>query len=205
MGVIFQLCNGCFYFWCLPLLILIFHSCYSCAFSCPTCWWCFGLLCSRYCVVRWCCCVNQRFMPLFYVFMFLCLAAVDCSILGTIGVDIVDNCWVGCVIDIVWCKLLFLMFSGTLDISVSNVVVVGVAAIDVLWWIERSVIWIICLISSDMLPLPKFLIALAQYSISVITLSACVMVGWVIFLCIKCTVSVNCLLLVNFMWHLCVR
>ena len=34
-------------------------------------------------------------------FLFLCLATVECSTLGTTGVDIVDNCWVGCVIDIV--------------------------------------------------------------------------------------------------------
>ena len=74
-------------------------------------------------------------------FMFLCLATVDCSTLGTAGVDLVVNYVVGCVIDPV-CRvlLLLLMFSGTLDLSGSNVVVVGVAAIYVLWWVARSVI-----------------------------------------------------------------
>ena len=34
-------------------------------------------------------------------FMILSSATVDCSTLETTGVDIVDNFWVGCVIDIV--------------------------------------------------------------------------------------------------------
>ena len=34
-------------------------------------------------------------------FLILCLATTDFSTLGTTGVDIVDNCWVGCVIDLV--------------------------------------------------------------------------------------------------------
>ena len=33
------------------------------------------------------------------VFLFLCLATFDCSTLGTTGVDILNNCWTGCVID----------------------------------------------------------------------------------------------------------
>ena len=33
-------------------------------------------------------------------FLILCLATVDCPTLETTGVDIVDNFWVGCVIDI---------------------------------------------------------------------------------------------------------
>ena len=41
----------------------------------------------------------------------------------------------GCVIDIVWCVLFLLVLSVTLDLVGSNVVVVGVSAIDVLWWI----------------------------------------------------------------------
>ena len=34
-------------------------------------------------------------------FLVLSSATVDCSALGTTGVDIVDNCWVDCVIDLV--------------------------------------------------------------------------------------------------------
>ena len=48
------------------------------------------------------------------------------------------------------------------------------------------------------------LIALAQSDISAITLSACVMVGRVRFLWIKCIVYVKRSLLVDFMLHLCV-
>ena len=36
-----------------------------------------------------------------FFFLILCLATVDCSTLVTNGVDIVDNYWVGCVIDLV--------------------------------------------------------------------------------------------------------
>ena len=77
-----------------------------------------------------------------FFFLFLCLAIVDCSALGTAGMDIVGNCLVVCVIDIVWRVLLLLLFSGTLNIFGSNVFVVGVSAIYVLWWIARSVILI---------------------------------------------------------------
>ena len=62
-----------------------------------------------------------------------------------------------------------------------------------------------CFISLDPFPLPKFLMDLAQSDISDITLSACVMVGRVSFLWLKCIVSMNFLLLVVFMWHLCVK
>ena len=100
---------------------------------------------------------------------------------------------------------MLLLFSGTLALSGLYVVAVGVVAIYVLWWIVLSVSQTSCLISLDPLPLPKFLIDLAQYDISAITLSACVMVGRVSFLWLKCTVSVNRLFLVVFMWHICVR
>ena len=62
-----------------------------------------------------------------------------------------------------------------------------------------------CFISLDPFPLPKLLMDLAQSDISDITLSACVMVGRVSFLWLKCIVSMNFLLLVVFMWHLCVK
>ena len=101
--------------------------------------------------------------------------------------------------------LLLLVFSGTLNLSGSNICVLGFSAIYVLCWIARSVILISWLISSDPLPLPKFFIALEQSSIAAITLSECVMVVRVRFLCIKCIVSMKRLLLVDFMWHLCVR
>ena len=97
------------------------------------------------------------------------------------------------------------MVSGALEISRSHAIVVGVAAIDGFWWIALSVIWTSCCISSDPLPLPKFLVALAQYSIAAITLSTCVMLGCVNFPWLKFTVSVNHSFLVVFIWHLCVR
>ena len=34
-------------------------------------------------------------------FLSLCLVTVDCYTLGTTGVDIVNKCWVDCVIDLV--------------------------------------------------------------------------------------------------------
>ena len=98
-----------------------------------------------------------------------------------------------------------MLFSGTLKIAGSDAVVLVVSAIDGLWWIDLSVIRKSCFILLETLPLPKFLMALAQSAIAAITLSACVMVGRVIFLWLKCTVSVNRSLLVVFMWHRCVR
>ena len=134
-------------------------------------------------------------------FIILCLATVDCSTLVTTGVDIVDQCWVDFVIDLVWCDLLLVLVSVTLKLAV----VVGVAAICGSWWIDFSASQTSCFISLDPLSLPKFLMALAQYAISAITLSACVMVGRVSFLWLQCTVSVNRSFLVVFIWHLCVR
>ena len=72
--------------------------------------------------------------------MILCLAIVDCSTLITTGVDTVKMFWVGCVIDLVCHGLLVLLFSGTLEISGSDAVVVGVAAMASFWWISLSVI-----------------------------------------------------------------
>ena len=74
------------------------------------------------------------------LFMCLRLTFVDYSTLGTDGVDIVVNWVFGCVIDLVWRVLLLLVYSGTLEIVGSHVVVAGVAAIDVLCSIARSVI-----------------------------------------------------------------
>ena len=125
------------------------------------------------------------------------LAAVDCSTLGTTGVDIVDKCWVDCVIDLVWRELLLVLVRCTLRLAGLCAVVVGVAAICSSWWIDLFMSRISFLFRS--LPLPKFLMALAQYAIATITLSECVMVGRVSFLWLKCTVSVNRSLLVVFM------
>ena len=125
-------------------------------------------------------------------FMILCLATVDCSTLGNIGVDIVDKFWVDCVIDLVWRELLLVLVSGTLELAGLFAVVVGVTAICGPWWIAFSVSLTSCFILSDPLPLPNLLMALAQSSIDAITLSACVMVGHVCFMFLKCTVSVNC-------------
>ena len=73
-------------------------------------------------------------------FLFLCLVIVDCSTLGTAGMDIVGICLVGFFIDLVWHVLLLLILRGTLYLAGSRVVVVGVYAIDVLWCIARSMI-----------------------------------------------------------------
>ena len=142
---------------------------------------------------------------LYIYFLSLCLATVDCATLRNTGVDIVDKCWVCCVIDIDWHELLLLLFSGTFKLSGSHAVVVGVIAIYDLWWIAFPVIWKSCFILSDTFLLPKFLMDLAQYYIAAITLSACVMVVRVSFLLLKCTVYVNRSLLVGFMWHLYAR
>ena len=97
------------------------------------------------------------------------------------------------------------LFSGTLELAGSHAAVVGVSAIYALWWIAFSVIRKSYLISSDPLPLPKFVMALAQSSISAIAFSAYVMVVRVSSLWIKCTVYVNHSFLVVFMWHLFVQ
>ena len=98
-----------------------------------------------------------------------------------------------------------MLVSGTLELSGAYDVVVGVTAIYDLWWISFSVIRKSCFISSDPLPLPKFLMALAQSDIAAITLSLCVMVVRVSLLWLNCTVSVNRSLVVVFIWPLCVQ
>ena len=94
-----------------------------------------------------------------------------------------------------------LVYSGILELAGASVVVV----FYVLFCIALSVILINWRISLPPFPSPKFLIALVQSAISAITLSSCMMVGRVSFLWLKCMVSVKCSLLVDFMWHLCVR
>ena len=82
------------------------------------------------------------------LFMCLRLTFVESYTLGTAGVDIVGNWGFGYVIDLVWrvllllllLLLLFLVYSGTLKLVGSHVVVEGVAAIYVLSCIARSVI-----------------------------------------------------------------
>ena len=73
-------------------------------------------------------------------FLCLCLTIINCSTLVTAGVDSVGNCYVGCVIYLVWRVLLLLVFSVTLNLAGSNSVVVGVAEIDAFCWIAHSVI-----------------------------------------------------------------
>ena len=103
------------------------------------------------------------------------------------------------------CYVSLLVYSGTLE-SNGTPVVIGVdVALYVLLCIACSVILSSCRISSPPLPLPKFFIALAQSDIVAITLSAFVMVGRVSFLRLKWMVSVKRLMLVDFMWYLCVR
>ena len=139
-------------------------------------------------------------------FFVLCLrfVFVNFSTLGTDGVDNGGNWRFGCVIDLV-CRVLLLTYSVTLELSGLHVVVVGVVAIDIFCCNARSIIWISCCISLALLLFTKFFIDLAQSAIAAITLSACVMVGQVRLFWLKCIVSVKRLLLVDFMWHLCVR
>ena len=54
--------------------------------------------------------------------------------------DNVGNWGFGCVIGIVCCVLLLLVYSGTLELFDSQVVVISVIAIDVLCYIAHSVI-----------------------------------------------------------------
>ena len=136
---------------------------------------------------------------LFCVYVFF----VDCSTLGTDGVENGGDLGFGCVIDIVFCVLL-LAYIVTLELAGSHVVVVGVVEIGMLCCIACSIIWIIWLIYSDPLLLPNSFIDLAHSDIAAIAFSACVMVGWVRFFLLKCIVSVKLSLLVDFMWHLCV-
>ena len=150
-------------------------------------------------------CAGAVVWNLVVCFVVLCLRFfVDFSTLGTDGVGNWGTWWFGCVIDLV-CRVLLLVYSGTLDHSGAHTVVVGVVAIDVLFCKARSVIWISWRIYPDPLLLPKSFIALAQSTIAAITMSECVMVGWVRFLWLKCIVSVKRSLLVDFMWYRCVR
>ena len=103
------------------------------------------------------------------------------------------------------CRVSLLVYIGTLELAGTPVVIGVDIALYVLPCIARSVILISCRISLLQLTFPKFFIVLAQSAIAVITLSACVMVGQVIFLWLKCMVYVKRLLLVDFMWHRCVR
>ena len=105
--------------------------------SCPARWWCFGRL-SRDLLL----CAGDVVLLVGLCLLVMCLrlAIVDCSTLGTDGVDIVGNWGFGCVIDLAWRVLLLLVYSCTLKLSGLRVVVAGVAAIDVLCFIARSVI-----------------------------------------------------------------
>ena len=124
------------------------------------------------------------------------------STLGTDGLDNWNTWGFGGVIDLV-CHVFLLVYSSTFDIAGAAVVVVGDVVLDVFCFNARSVIWISCRISSPPFLFLKFFIALAQSDIAAITLSACLVVGRVISLWLKCMVSVKCSLLVDFMWHIC--
>ena len=100
---------------------------------------------------------------LFLCFLVRCLwfVFVDSSTLGTDGADNWVTWGFGGVIEIV-CRLLLLVYSGTLELAGASVVVVGADALSVLCCNARSVNWISCRISSPPLLFPKFFIALAQ-------------------------------------------
>ena len=151
-------------------------------------------------------CAGAIVWNLVLCFLVLCLrfVFVDCSTLGTDGVDNWGTWEFVCVLDLV-CRVFLLVYRGTLDLAGAHIVGVVFVATDFVCCNARSVIWISWIISSDPLILTKFLIALVQSAISAIALSACVMVGRVRFLWLKCIVSMKRSLLVDFMWHLCVR
>ena len=75
-------------------------------------------------------------------FLVLCLRLdfVECSTLGTYGVDKVVNCGFVCVIYPVFRMLLLLLYCITLELAGSHIVVVSVVAIYVLCCIAHSVI-----------------------------------------------------------------
>ena len=147
----------------------------------------------------------RSFVVDLYCFFPFTLGTSDCSTLGTTGVNTFETNWVACVIDIVWRGSLLVMFSGTLETDGTDAFVVGVTAMNGLCGSALSVNQTSCYIPSEPFLLPKFLMDLVQSDISAITLSACVMVGRVIFLWLNCPVSVNRSLLVVFIWHRCIQ
>ena len=94
-------------------------------------------------------CFGAVVLKVYLCLLFLCLRLtfIDCSALGTDGVDIVRNWVFGCVVDIVLLVLLLLVYSSTLELVGLHVVVECLATIDVLCSIARSVIWISWFIS----------------------------------------------------------
>ena len=143
---------------------------------------------------------------LFLCFLVRCLwvVFVDWSTLVTHGVDNWGAWGFGGIIYI-FCCVLLMVYSGTLELAGASVVVVGYVSLALLCRNACYVNWISCRISSPPLLLSKFFISLAQSSVAAITLSECVMVGRVIFLWLKWMVYVKSLLLVDFMRHRCVR
>ena len=98
-----------------------------------------------------------------------------------------------------------LVYSGTLELYGAVVAVVGTVPLDFLFCNSRSVILISCRIYLPHFLLPDLFIALEQSAIAAITLSACMMVGQMSILWLKCMVSMQRFLKVYFMWHICVR
>ena len=82
---------------------------------------------------------------------------VDWSTLRNDGVDNWGTWGFGGVIDLI-CRVLLLVYSGTLELAGAPVVVVGAVELDVLICNTHSVIWISCHIYLPPLLLPKFLL-----------------------------------------------
>ena len=110
------------------------------------------------CIYNLVLCASAVVWNLVLCFLVRCLwfVFVHWSTLGTDGVDNWGTWGFGGVMDI-FCRVLLLVYSGTLRISGAPVVVVGAVALDVLCCNARSFIWISCRISSPPLLLPKFL------------------------------------------------
>ena len=150
-------------------------------------------------------CAGAVVWKLVFCFLVRCLCFfLVWHTLVTHGADNWGTWGFGGVMDMVY-RVLLLVYIGTLKLTGAAVVYVGAFELAVLCCNARSVIWISCHISSPPLLLPKFFIALAQSAISAITLSECAMLVQVSFLWLKCMVSVKRSLLVDFMWHICVR
>ena len=87
-------------------------------------------------------CVDAVVLNIALCVLFLCLhlTIVYCSIIITDGVDIELIWGFGCVIDLVWCALLLMVYSVTLELVGSCAVVAGVAELVVLCCIACYVV-----------------------------------------------------------------
>ena len=150
-------------------------------------------------------CAGAVVWNLVLCFLVLCLqfVFVDCSALETDGVDNWGTWVFGCVVYLV-CRVLFLVCSGTPELAGAHVVVVGVVAIDV--FVATRALWS----ESDGTFLrircyfPIFYCFGAVLYFCHHFFSMCDG-GSGEFLWLNCIVYVKRSLLVDLIWHLCVR